>query len=255
MASDDYQIVICPRGASPEQIEETAGLLQATGAFDDEAQVPERAAQALALAYSPAGDLVAVLTGEARHVEQFHSRLWVISVFVHPDHRQSSLAPTLAGAATPTPPRPAMSTFEPGVQAALESALRQFDSQAGAAADERSLGAAWGEVGMVYQAHHLQGLARDCYEQAVVHAPDSFRWRYLLGYLYQETGAYDRALTAYDRALALDPEYSSAQLRRGQVYLALEDYSPAAADFEAVLAARPGQAARFGLNEAAGLIV
>ncbi len=100
MSHQDYQLVPCPRGASPEQIEQVAAMLEAIGAFDEAGQIPERAAQARALAYAPGGELAAVLTAEARHVEQFHSRLWVITVIVHPEHRQASLPSTLAGVAT-----------------------------------------------------------------------------------------------------------------------------------------------------------
>jgi len=158
----------------------------------------------------------------------------------------------MADAARPTPPRPAMAAYEAGVRGALETALELFDSQVAAAGSERELGAAWGELAMVYQAHHLQGLAQECYGHALEHAPDEFRWHYLLGYLYQETGSYDRALTAYERALELDAEYLPARLRRGQVYLALREIGPATEDFEAVLAARPGQAAALaGLGLAA----
>lgn len=158
----------------------------------------------------------------------------------------------LAAAALPTPPRPAMAAFEPGVREALEAALALFDTQVAAADNERARGAAWGELAMAFQAHHLQGLAQECYGHALEHAPDEFRWHYLLGYLHQETGSYSLALSAYDRALELDGAYLPVRLRRGQVYLALRETGPATEDFEAVLAARPGQAAALaGLGQTA----
>jgi tetratricopeptide (TPR) repeat protein len=157
-----------------------------------------------------------------------------------------------AGAAAPTPPEPALSTFEPGVQQALTTALDEFRERAGSAGNETLLGAAWGELGMVYQAHHLQGLARECYNQARRLAPREFRWHYLLAYLYQETGAYPEALDAYTQALVLDPDYLPVRLRRGQTSLALQETGPAIEDFEAVLAAQPAQpAALAGLGQAA----
>jgi tetratricopeptide (TPR) repeat protein len=145
-------------------------------------------------------------------------------------------------AAGPEPPAPALDDFEPGVRQALSEGLDRFRARA-AADDAASLGVAWGELGMVYQAHHLQTLARQCYLQAVALQPQEFRWHYLLAYVYQETGAFEDALASYDRAVAIDPDYLPARLRRGQVYLDLRRLDAARADFEAVLAGRPDQPA------------
>lgn len=151
----------------------------------------------------------------------------------------------------PEPPAPALDDFEPGVRQGLDEGLTAFRSRA-AAGDAESLGLAWGELGMVYQAHHLQTLARQCYLQAVQHQPEVFRWHYLLAYLYQETGEYESALRSYDRALHIDGAYMPARLRRGQVRLDRGEPEAARADFEAVLAARPNQpAALAGLGEIA----
>lgn len=151
----------------------------------------------------------------------------------------------------PEPPAPALDDFEPGVRQGLNEGLEAFRSRA-AAGDADSLGRAWGELGMVYQAHHLQTLARQCYLQAVQHQPEAFRWHYLLAYLYQETGDYEAARLSYDRALDIDGDYLPARLRRGQVRLDLGRPEAARADFEAVLAARPNQpAALAGLGEIA----
>lgn len=42
-----------------------------------------------------------------------------------------------------------------------------------------------------------------------------------LGYAYRKTGKYDEALTAYDKALALEPNYTPAIEYRGEAYLGL----------------------------------
>jgi tetratricopeptide (TPR) repeat protein len=42
-----------------------------------------------------------------------------------------------------------------------------------------------------------------------------------LGYAYRKTGKYDDALTAYDKALALEPNYTPAIEYRGEAYLGL----------------------------------
>lgn len=156
-----------------------------------------------------------------------------------------------AQASAPEPPVPALDEFEPGVRQGLSAGLAAFRDTA-ASEDPAALGTAWGELGMVYQAHHLQTLARQCYLHALETQPDVFRWQYLLAYLYQETGQLEDALARYDAALALDPAYLPARLRRGQVQLDRRQPMLAQADFEAVLTARPGQpAALAGLGEIA----
>ena len=156
-----------------------------------------------------------------------------------------------AQASAPEPPAPALDEFEPGVRQGLSAGLEAFRETA-SSEDPAAVGLAWGELGMVYQAHHLQSLARQCYLQALEYQPDVFRWHYLLAYLYQETGQLEDALQRYNAALALDADYLPARLRHGQVQLDRRQPDQARADFEAVLAARPDQpAALAGLGEIA----
>jgi len=160
-------------------------------------------------------------------------------------------ASAVASTADPSvPPAPSLEDFEPGVRQALAQALADF--QTSIAKDPANTGAAWGELGMTYQAHHLQSLARQCYVEAAEYQPEVFRWRYLLGYLYQETGELDEALENYEIALRLDPAYLPGLLRKAQVQLKRRRLDAAQADFTAVLEARPGQpAALAGLGQVA----
>ncbi len=157
---------------------------------------------------------------------------------------------TAAAAEPSAPPVPSLESFEPGVRQALTESLAEF--RTAVAADPADTGAAWGELGMTYQAHHLQSLARQCYVEAVERQPQVFRWRYLLAYLYQETGEFDAALESYEIALQLDPAYLPALLRRAQVQLKQRRLEDAEAGFVAVLESRPGQpAALAGLAQVA----
>ena len=161
----------------------------------------------------------------------------------------------LAGAMAdqPLPPQVDLSVLEPGVRAALSEARSHFDDRAAAAgADDAALAEAWGQLGMAYQAHHLQQAASACYERAVELDPGEFRWQYYLAYLHQERGEYGLALDRYQSALQLDPEYLPARLRAGQAHLADQDLEGAQADFAAVVEASPGNAAALaGLGQVA----
>lgn len=145
-------------------------------------------------------------------------------------------------AAAPTPPRPDLTRFEPGVREVLAEGLASFDEAA--SSDAPGVRAeAWGRLGMLYQAHHLQDLAALCYREAVALAPDVFRWRYLLGFSLQEQGDFEGAEAAYDAALALAADDVNALLRRGQTRAELGRNEAAAADFRRVLSLEPQHAA------------
>ncbi len=83
------------------------------------------------------------------------------------------------------------------------------------------LGAAFGQMGRYYHAHHLYGPATGCYINAEALAPEVFQWPYLLGYNYYQASHPDQAVAAYQRALKLKPGDAAAQLRLATVYLDL----------------------------------
>ena len=147
-----------------------------------------------------------------------------------------------AAAAADVPPQPELARFEPGVRSVLEEGLERFEAEV-RAPDATTRGQAWGRLGMLYQAHHLQDLAETCYLEAKSLDPDAFRWRYLLGFVYQERGDFEAAEDAYSDALALDPQAVTARLRRAQVRAEQGRSDAAAADFRQVLERDPNQAA------------
>jgi tetratricopeptide (TPR) repeat protein len=146
--------------------------------------------------------------------------------------------------AAPVPPSPQLDRFEPGVREVLAEGLDRFARDA-AAEDPARRAEAWGRLGMLYQAHHLQDLAASCYREAAALAPGSFRWLYLLGFSLQEQGAFADAEAAYDAALALEPANANAWLRRAQARAEQGRDAAAAADFRRVLELAPGAAAAY----------
>lgn len=130
------------------------------------------------------------------------------------------------------PVRPDLSEFEPGVRTALEEAFDEFASATASAGSPADAGEAWGELGMHYQAHHLQGLAASCYSEAVLLAPGDYRWPYLAGFVALETGEYAVAEAQLAVAASLKPEdplialrLAETALAAGNLALARERYS------------------------------
>lgn len=147
------------------------------------------------------------------------------------------------GAGLEDVPRPALDVYEPGVRDALAAGLETFDAGLASAEDNVGRAEAWGGLGMLYQAHHLQSLAAACYTNAAALAPEDFRWHYLAGFVQQELGHWDAALRRYDRAAELSSEYPTLFLRRAEARLQLGDLDGAQAGFAAALRQRPDDAA------------
>jgi tetratricopeptide (TPR) repeat protein len=59
------------------------------------------------------------------------------------------------------------------------------------------------------------------------------------GYLKQEAKQWDDALQAYSEAIALDPNFMEAFVRRGRIWIGKGEYDSALADFEQVLRLNP----------------
>ena len=78
------------------------------------------------------------------------------------------------------------------------------------------------------QAHHLIDLAQKL-------QPDQADGWNLRGAVFLKQGTYDRAATAFSRAVALDPNLWAAQFNLGEVAFHQKDYRHARARFEALL--------------------
>lgn len=87
--------------------------------------------------------------------------------------------------------------------------------------EDAELAEAFGQMGRYYHAHHLYASAAACYINAETLAPETFLWPYLLGYVYYQASSPNKAVHAYQRALAIQPQHAAAQLRLATVYLDL----------------------------------
>jgi tetratricopeptide (TPR) repeat protein len=118
---------------------------------------------------------------------------------------------------TPAPApvaEPDYGALESGVAQSLRDARARFDAAvADAAAPAAARAQAYGDIAMAYHAHRLLDLAEAGYRNAVLLDPADYRWRYLLGYLYQQQGAHARAVDALRAALERNPDYAPAALR------------------------------------------
>lgn len=128
----------------------------------------------------------------------------------------------LAVLACSEPPPPAaelpaldLSTMEPQVAARIGEARRRLEHEPGSAA-------AWGELGMVLQAHAVFAEAAACYRRAMEIAPGDERWPYLAA-LALETDDLTAALELYAAAARRRPRnpafyvgYGNALMRAGE---------------------------------------
>ena len=84
--------------------------------------------------------------------------------------------------------------------------------------------------------------ARTRFEKAVAADPNLKEGWNLIGYTSRRLGEYERALTAYDKALALDAAYSEAIEYRAEACLALNRLDEVRAAYLKLFAAAPAQA-------------
>src|SRR5690606_15708080 len=72
-------------------------------------------------------------------------------------------------------------------------------------------------------------------EEATLANPTSSTLQYELGSLYYNEGEFEKAISAYDKAIVLDPEYANALYFRGLAHLQEGERESALRDLERVL--------------------
>lgn len=114
-------------------------------------------------------------------------------------------APT-AAADVPDPPREGM--FAP--------VARAIDSARAAVLADPADAKSWGELGAIFDAHHLYPEAAQCYGRARALAPLDFRWIYLLAIVSDFQGQpAEEVVASFREAVRLEPDYPPARLRFG----------------------------------------
>ena len=109
--------------------------------------------------------------------------------------------------------------------------------------DSKLLASAYGALGNLYLAHEIFTTADACYNNAIRLEPGNFPWLYYSGYLAQENGKMQTALSRYKDAIQLDPDYPPAQYRLAQIFLELNQPGEAQKRFESLLDTTGYQAA------------
>ena len=95
------------------------------------------------------------------------------------------------------------------------------------------------------------GRAAEAYALLAPHedaAAGDTRFDYLLGVSALDSGKPDKATLAFERVLAVDPNFAGARLDMARAYYQLGDLSRAKAEFETVLQQKPPEAARLTIE-------
>ncbi|OYP30351.1 tetratricopeptide repeat protein [Rhodopirellula sp. MGV] len=118
----------------------------------------------------------------------------------------------------------------------------------------------YGEMGMISQCLESFDAAQFCYEQALQHQPDDYRWQFLIGHLHRLEGRPKEAKTAFANALEnlqpIDAESLETQLAAmcwlGEIELSTGRTDEAETWFDKVLSIAPNHAfARYSLGRIA----
>lgn len=119
-------------------------------------------------------------------------------------------------------PLPDLSAIEEAVQRELHAARERLAALVTADdLEAQALAGAFGELGALYQAHHIYIPAEPCYKNAQTLAPRQFRWPYLAGYLAEQTSQPHKAVQSLERVLSLKRDHEPARLRLALAYLEL----------------------------------
>ena len=129
-----------------------------------------------------------------------------------------------------------LSPLKPLEQKAIEQARAKVDALLqSATSDTKQLATLYGKLGNQYLSHNLYTSAEACYDNAIKLAPGYFPWVYYSAYMAQKNGNMKAALSRFELAVELDPEYLPARYRLAQVNLELNRLDEAYALFNELL--------------------
>jgi tetratricopeptide (TPR) repeat protein len=155
------------------------------------------------------------------------------------------------------PPKPAttpvpqvdLSAYENSVRTGLQSAQATFDRVAAAKPTDAVLGAAYGELAMMYHAQDIIAPAEVAYKNAHALAPRDVRWPYLLAQLYADSSRLPEAIIWFEKVLTIDRDHAATLIALGQAYQQTGNLEAARKTFEHakfIADARPAAAAGLG---------
>ena len=147
-------------------------------------------------------------------------------------------------------PMPRVEGLEPAVQEHLRQSREAFTNVVARGAGGSTIGSAYGALARVFHAYELFDSAEPAYRNAVRLAAGDATWRYLLGYLYQQTGRLQDGAEQFAAAIRLQPDWPTTAVRLGEAYLQLNRLSDAREQFQSAVATFPA-VARNGLGEIA----
>jgi tetratricopeptide (TPR) repeat protein len=136
------------------------------------------------------------------------------------------------GGSRTEPPNPSLDTVEPFVARRILAATEAVRAEPGSAN-------LWGQLGEVYDLHDLTAEAVFCYEQAGRLDPTEWRWPYYVGILLR-TSDQGTALTRFERAAELAPDYASIHFYIGYGRYQAEELDAAERHFSRALELDPG---------------
>jgi tetratricopeptide (TPR) repeat protein len=144
-------------------------------------------------------------------------------------------------------PLPSLAALEAPVAHQIDEALQAVRTVAAERdADRAALAGAYGRLGEIFHAYEFFEAAAASYDNARRVAPRDHRWPHLLGFLREQTGAFEEAIDLYLAAARLEPADHAADVRLAGVYLQLDRRGEARGRFEA-------QRSRFPASSSAGL--
>ena len=163
----------------------------------------------------------------------------------------SELPPAYAGRLQPIEEISLDNLDDDGRQQLTEARVRLATMMEQGAPDAE-LAEGWGELGALYQSHLVTQFAGRCYANALVLAPDAFRWVYYAGYMAEEVGDLEAAVRHYLRAHELNPDYLAVTARLANAWLDLNQLDRAREAYEQI-AGNPGleATAEYGLGQIA----
>lgn len=188
------------------------------------------------------------------------NRFCLVSVIVRIVTTALVIWPVAASAEDPTipPPRaglhavpiPQLDTLEPAVVEQIRAAERHVRNAVAQRSGTSNVASAYGSIAVLFHAYEIFDSAEPAYLNAVRLAAGEPRWPYLLGYLYQQTGRFEEAMTQFVTVLQRQPERREASARLADVYLQVNRLRDAREQYRGLIDVFPAFA-RNGLGEVA----